>query len=74
MEQSFIKEQVDDYQIELAEMFINDVEKIKLGFISDNCDTIIFSMLIHCLENIDIFNDNQIANITHYINTISYGN
>lgn len=51
---------------------VDKINKLDLGFIT-NVDTIsLYCILIHCVENIDIFNKEQKNNIYNYINKLSY--
>lgn len=45
-----------------------EVELANLGFIPTKCFTPKISMLIHCMENIDLFNTEQKENINIMIN------
>lgn len=51
---------------------INEIELIKNGFIPDKCYTPKLSLIVHCMENIEIFNDEQKGNLNNIIN--KYGN
>ncbi len=69
-----IKQQIiNDYNSMLIDKEKQRIESIYLGVVKDNCDTILFSILTHCIENIDIFNNNQRNNISNLINKLSYG-
>lgn len=65
---------LQEYRNTLVNINENDIKLMELGFIADdNCNTMIFSVLIHCMENLDIFNDEQLNNITLFINKLNYG-
>lgn len=55
-----------------VDAFINDnaqrIELLKLGFIPNKCNTDKMAILIHCIDNIKIFNTEQIANINTMLN------
>lgn len=52
----------------------NAIDKIRLGFIdNDYCIPLLYSITIHCIENIEIFNEDQLTNIEDYINKLNYG-
>ena len=52
----------------------NAIDKIRLGFIdNDYCIPFLYSITIHCIENIKIFNEDQLTNIEDYINKLNYG-
>lgn len=63
---------IDDYNGLLAYMQSDNIKKFELGFISDDCVPMLFSILIHCMENVEIFNDTQFNNISNFINKLSY--
>lgn len=67
------QELVNTYNSNLANMMTNHIEKLKYGFVEDDCANNLFSILIHCIENIDIFNKNQLGNITCFIDKLNYG-
>lgn len=64
----------NDYQNILFNIEESDIKKQELGFINNNCNSIILSILIHALQNIDIFTNEQLANINFMLNKITYGN
>ena len=63
---------IDNYNIMLANMEKRNIDALELGFINDDCVPMLFSILIHCVENIEIFNPTQLNNISHFINKLSY--
>lgn len=63
---------IDEYNGLLADMQSANIKKLELGFISDDCVPMLFSILIHCMENVEIFNDTQFNNISNFINKLSY--
>lgn len=67
------KEQlVEYYNKVLAGTHKANIERVRAGFVTDTCPATLLSILIHCMENIDIMDDTQTSNITHYINKLSY--
>lgn len=62
----------DDYKSLLADMQSDNIKRLELGFISDDCVPMLFSILIHCMENIEVFNSTQLNNISNFINKLSY--
>lgn len=65
---------LEDYKFLLANMEKSSIDKLQLGFIgTDNCSPALFTILIHCMENIGIFNKSQLVNISHYVNKLIYG-
>ena len=64
---------IDEYNNILADKESNYINKIRLGYIEDNCNIMLLSMMIHCVENINIFNKKQLNNINHIINKVSNG-
>lgn len=63
---------IDNYNSLLADMQSDNIKRLELGFISDDCVPMLFSILIHCMENIEIFNSTQLNNISNFINKLSY--
>lgn len=66
------QELINNYKLALADMQKKDIETIQLGFILNDCATMIYPILIHCLENSKIFNETQLNNIQGYINKLNY--
>jgi len=64
---------VDRYNSILIDIERRNIDAIELGFINNDCSPILFSILIHCVENIEIFNNDQLININSFINKLSYG-
>ena len=64
---------IDKYNNILADKESNYINKIRLGYIEDNCNIMLLSMMIHCVENINIFNKKQLNSINHIINKVSNG-
>lgn len=64
---------IDNYNIILANMEKQYIDNLQLGFITDDCNSMLFSILIHCMENIEIFNTIQLNNIHNFINKLQYG-
>lgn len=64
---------IKTYNDLLINMKVNDINKINYGIIDNNCDSILFTIIIHCVENINIFNEQQLLNINNYLNKIIYG-
>lgn len=67
-------ELVKEYNILLSKIEIADIKRLTLGFINDDCDIQLLSILIHCIENINIFDNNQLKNIEQFLHIISYKN
>lgn len=63
---------INDYNSLLADMQSDNIKRLELGFISDDCVPMLFSILIHCVENIEVFNSTQLNNISNFINKLSY--
>lgn len=63
---------VDDYNDILANMEKQNIEAFQLGFVADDCTPMLFSILVHCMENIEIFNPTQLNNVSNFINKLSY--
>ena len=72
MEEKVRQSIIDNYNIMLANMEKRNIDAFEFGFINDDCVPMLFSILIHCVENIEIFNPTQLNNISHFINKLSY--
>lgn len=64
---------IDNYNTLLANEEEREIKALELGYITNDCFIIVFPILIHCIENINIFSDEQCNNINHFINTIRNG-
>lgn len=71
MEEKFKQTLIDNYNLILVNMEKRNIDALELGFINDDCVPILFSILIHCMENIEIFNPTQLNNISKFINKLS---
>lgn len=60
-------ELIKEYNILLSKIEIADIKRLELGFINDDCDIQLLSIVIHCIENINIFNDDELYNINYFI-------
>lgn len=64
---------VNEYSMILANIQTDYINAIGLGIIQEDCHIPLYSILIHCIKNIEIFNENQSANIFNYLNKLNYG-
>lgn len=62
----------EQYRNTLIKMTKNDIDIVSMGYVPDACTSMMFSILIHCMENIEIFNTTQINDISYLLNKISY--
>lgn len=60
-------ELIKEYNILLSKIEIADIKRLELGFINDDCDIQLLSIVIHCIENINIFNNDELYNINYFI-------
>ena len=72
MEEKFRQTLIDNYNMILVNMEKRNIDALELGFINDDCAPMLLSILIHCMENIEIFNPIQLNNISNFINKLSY--
>lgn len=64
----------DEYKETLNKIFDSNIKKAKVGFnIKESCRDYIFPILVHCMENINIFNEEQLENINQISNKLIYG-
>ena len=73
MDEALKEKLIDNYNELLVSMQTNDIKKLEFGFIANECNSMLLSILIHCVENINIFNDTQLNNIFNFINKLGYG-
>lgn len=66
-------ELVKDYNQLMINMSDKTIKQERLGYYTDTCNAMLLSILIHCMENIEIFDDEQTNNIRLYFNKINYG-
>lgn len=50
----------------------NIIEKLKFGFVEEDCSIPVIAILIHCMENLEIFNDIQLNSIEQILNRLNY--
>lgn len=59
-----------------VDLFINknveEAELLAFGIVLSKCYTPKISMLIHCMDNLDLFDDEQKSNLQHMINKYRY--
>lgn len=72
MEEKIKQNLIDKYNDILANIEKRNIDAIELGFINNDCAPALFSILIHCMENIEIFNTTQLNNVSNFINKLSY--
>ena len=56
----------------LIDLNINDIQLLTNGFISQNCNTKWLTILINCINNIEIFNTEQLNTINILLNKLRY--
>lgn len=74
---TFIEEIVSECLLEQYEkLFIqknaDTIQKLRLGFFEEDCSIPAVSIMIHCMENLELFNTTQLNNISHLINRMAY--
>lgn len=72
MKENFIQNLIDSYNLILVNIEKQNINALELGFVNDDCSSMLFSILIHCMENIEIFNPTQLNNLYSFINKLSY--
>lgn len=48
------------------------ITKLRLGFVEEDCSIPAINIIINCIENIEIFNNEQLNNLSNYLNKLSY--
>lgn len=69
MEEDIIK----DCNNKLIELAKKNIIREQNGFVVSGCKVTINGILIHSLQNKDIFNKHQLVNINDYLNKAVYG-
>lgn len=50
---------------------LNIKQLVAFGYVSEDCSTNLFHIAIECIKHIEIFNEEQTANILNIINKLS---
>lgn len=70
MNTEYSQEYIDNLNGFLADVLISDAEKIKYGIVPNMCKAMMTNILIHCFENVDLFNNTQMSNINYMLNSM----
>lgn len=73
MEDRIKEKLINNYKDILINVEKRNIDAIGFGFINNNCSSMLLPILIHCMENIEIFNIKQLNNISNFINKVTYG-
>ena len=72
MEDDVKQELIDKYNIAISKLQQNNINASNMGFVVNDCNIAIYSILIHCIENMELFTDIQLNNIQNYLNKLNY--
>ena len=72
MEDDVKQELINKYNIAISKLQQNNINASNMGFVINDCNIAIYSILIHCIENIELFTDVQLNNIQNYLNKLNY--
>lgn len=73
MEQELRQNLIDKYNNIFTNMQLYNIEATSLGFVEDNdCSLMLMPILIHCMENIELFDDERLNNISEFINKLAH--
>lgn len=61
---------INKYRLILVDIFNKYINRLSIGFIDKDCDVIVFPILVHSIENIDIFDEDQIKDIINFANKL----
>lgn len=50
---------------------LNIKQLMTFGYVVEDCSTNLFHILVECIKHIELFNEEQTANITNMINKLS---
>lgn len=63
---------LEQYEKLFIQRNADTVEKLRLGFFDEDCSIPAVAIMIHCMENLELFNTTQLNNISHLINRMAY--
>ena len=64
IDEELVNKILDDFNELFVGKNINNIELAKLGFVNNDIAVPMISMIIHCVENIDIFNHKQLHKLS----------
>lgn len=76
MDTNFIDAVRDNFEGLVIDANAASVQRAEFGFVNKDCDlvkTMIGTICLHCMQNPDIFNEEQSNNIMYIINKLSHG-
>lgn len=63
---------LEQYEKLFIQKNADTIQKLRLGFFEEDCSILAVSIMIHCMENLELFNTTQLNNISHLINRMTY--
>lgn len=63
---------LEQYEKLFIQKNADTIQKLRLGFFEEDCSISAVSIMIHCMENLELFNTTQLNNISHLINRMAY--
>lgn len=76
MDTNFINAVRNNFEDLVIDANAASVQRAEFGFVNKDCDLIksmIGTICLHCMQNPDIFNEEQSNNIMYIINKLSHG-
>lgn len=76
MDTNFIKAVNEDFTKLVIDANEVNIQRAEFGFVNKDCDLVksmIGTICLHCMQNPDIFNEEQSNNIMYIINKLSHG-
>lgn len=64
IKEEVINKMIDEYNELFINKNINIIDKLKFGFVSNDCSIPFISMLIHSIESIDIFRNEHLDKLS----------
>jgi len=61
-------ETINYYKNTLIDLGYSYIKKLQKGIVSDNCQFVTLPILIRCLEDFDVLDEDQQTNILDYLN------
>jgi hypothetical protein len=72
MEDIIYERLLEQYENLFVEKNADVIEKLRLGLFEEDCSIPVISIIINCIENIELFNNAQLDNINHLINKLAH--
>lgn len=72
IEETISERLLEQYEKLFIRKNADTIQKLRLGFLEEDCSIPAVAIMIHCMENLELFNTTQLNNISHLINRMAY--